>query len=146
MPKCKYCDAQISRLDKEICPFCGGLKPLDGVDNTTQDFTKAFEPFSQESKSIKYKSKILAGILAIVFGFLGVHSFYLGYKKVGFITLLISAILIGGLGSALFFSGAIQNALAFLIPYFAIEACMLDVGISCFFKHDITDANGEFLK
>ena len=146
MPKCKYCDAQISRLDKEICPFCGGLKPLEGVDNSTQDFTKAFSPISEESKNIKYKSRILAGILAILFGFLGVHSFYLGYKKVGIIALLVSAILIAGLGSILFFTNLISNAFAFLIPYFVVEACMIGVGISYFVKHDSTDARGELLR
>lgn len=146
MPKCKYCDAQISRLDKEICPFCGGLKPLEGIDNSTQDFTKAFSPISEEVKNVKYKSRIVTGILAILFGCLGVHSFYLGYKKVGIITLLVSAILIAGLGSILFFTNLINNALAFLIPYFAIEACMIDVGISCFIKRDTVDARGELLK
>lgn len=146
MPKCKNCNAQISRLDKDICPFCGCLKPLEGVDNSTQDFTKAFEPLSEEAKGIKYKSKVVAAILAFVIGFLGGHSFYLGFKKVGLITFGVSAILIGGLGSLLFFTGAIANALAFLIPYFAIEACMIDVGVSFLIKHDITDARGEFLK
>lgn len=146
MAKCKYCNAQISRLDKEICPFCGGLRPLEGVDNTTQDFTKAFEPLSEEAKNIKYKSKVVTAVLAFLIGFLGGHSFYLGFKKVGFITIAISLALIGGLGSLLFFTNLLHNALAFLIPYFAIEACMIDVGVSCLIKHDVVDARGEFLK
>lgn len=146
MPKCKYCDAQISRLDKEICPFCGGLKPLEGVDNTTQDFTKAFEPISTEASQIKYKSKVIAGVLAIIIGFLGGHSFYLGYKKIGLIILGVSAILIGGFGSLLFFTNLIHNALAFLIPYFVIEAIMIGVGVTYFISHDKADARGELLK
>lgn len=146
MAKCKYCNAQISRLDKDICPFCGGIKPLEGVDNSTQDFTKAFEPFSEEAKTVKYKSKVVAGLLAIFVGFLGFHALYLGFKKTAFAIFCISFVLIGGLGSLLFFTGLLHNALAFCIPYFFMEAIMIAIGVNCFAKHDLKDARGEFLK
>ena len=41
--KCKYCHEKISKLDKDVCPFCGGLKPLEGVEDQTQDITKALD-------------------------------------------------------------------------------------------------------
>lgn len=51
------------------------------------------------------KSKIAAGLLAILLGTLGVHKFYLGYTKEGLIMLLITV-----LGSILFGLGAIVMA------------------------------------
>jgi len=49
---------------------------------TTKDFTDgAKEVFNSDNK------KILAGILAIVLGSLGIHKFILGYNKEGFILL-----------------------------------------------------------
>lgn len=41
------------------------------------------------------KSKTVAGILAILFGQLGIHHFYLGNKKKGVIILLISLLTFG---------------------------------------------------
>ena len=49
MAKCKYCGAEISRLDKDNCPFCGGRKPLEGVDDSTQDMTKSLAELNIES-------------------------------------------------------------------------------------------------
>ena len=41
------------------------------------------------------KSKIAAGLLAIFLGSLGIHKFYLGYKKEGIIMLLVSLLTCG---------------------------------------------------
>lgn len=142
MAKCKYCGETISRLDKEICPFCGGLKPLEGEDNSTQDFTKALE--SCEDMPVA-KSKVIAAILAFVLGVFGMHAFYLGKYKIGLIALGITLVSVAGIGSILFFT-VFHNALAFLIPYFVMEALMIGVGIAYLTRHDITDANGEFLR
>ena len=83
--------------------------------------------------------------IAFLLGFLGVHSFYLGKKKTGFITCGISSFLIGGIVKILFLF-VLKNILAFLIPYFVIELLMIIVGISYLVRHDVTDGNGEFLE
>jgi TM2 domain-containing membrane protein YozV len=41
--------------------------------------------------------KVVAGILAILLGGLGVHKFYLGYTTAGIIQILLSCIGIGGI-------------------------------------------------
>ncbi len=51
-------------------------------------------PQQQENK------KILAGILAIVIGSLGIHKFILGYQKEGII-MLLSTLLTCGIGAAI---------------------------------------------
>lgn len=145
MAKCKYCGAEISRLDKENCPFCGGRKPLEGEDMTTQDMTKALESLNGVGELPKPKSKIIAAILAFVFGIFGAHNYYLGKYKIGLITFGISAITIAGIGSILFFA-VLHNIFGYLIPFFVMEALMIGVGISFLLRHDISDANGEFLK
>lgn len=144
MAKCKYCGQNISRLDKEICPFCGGKKPLDGTDTTTQDITKVLGEVINP-KEVKHHSKVFAAILAFLFGFLGLHSLYLKKYKVALITLAISVGLIG-IGGILLYFLVLKNIFAFLIPYFVIEAIMIAVGISYLVRHDVTDGNGEFLK
>lgn len=146
MPKCKNCGMSLSRLDKDVCPFCGTLKPIDGQENVTEDITKAFDPVRYELQDVKQKSRVAAGLLAIFLGPFGAHAFYLGKKLLGLILLLITLALVGGVGSALFFSGVLPNALAFVIPYLLMEVSMIVVGIVIFKRRDETDANGELLK
>ena len=43
------------------------------------------------------EKKIVAGILAILLGGLGIHKFYLGYTKEGIIQILLSFICLGGI-------------------------------------------------
>lgn len=62
----------------------------DGAKKTANEFTEsAKEAFSSAGGENK---KILAGILAIIFGSLGVHKFILGYQKEGIILLVITII------------------------------------------------------
>lgn len=145
MARCKYCGEEISRLDKDICPFCGGKRPLEDVDASTQDMTKALETLQELGIEPKSKSKTIAALLAFFLGIFGAHNFYLGKYKIGFITLGISLASIAGIGSILFFV-VFHNVLGYLIPYFIMEALMIAVGISFLVRADITDANGEFLK
>jgi TM2 domain-containing membrane protein YozV len=43
------------------------------------------------------EKKIVAGILAILLGGLGIHKFYLGYTKEGIIQILLSFVCVGGI-------------------------------------------------
>ncbi len=148
MHKCKYCGAQLSKLDKQICPFCGGLKPLDGSEDVTEDFTKSLESLSdlEKAKVARPKSRVVAIVLAIFLGIFGVNSFYLGFKKHGFVSLAISIVVIGGGGSLLFFTGAMPNAFAFLIPYFVLEALIIFAALFLLTRADVKDGRGEFLR
>lgn len=147
MPKCKSCGAELSRLDKDVCPFCGTLKPLEGSnDYQTEDITKAFDPIKDDLVDVKHKSRILTALLAFFVGVFGAHFFYLGKKKLGLITIGITLLSIASIGCLLYFTGLLHNVFAFLIPYFIIEALMIGSGIAILVRHDISDANGGFLK
>lgn len=44
------------------------------------------------------RSKMVAGVLGILFGGLGIHRFYLGYSTVGIIQLIVSVVTCGSIG------------------------------------------------
>ena len=117
MPKCRYCGNEINRLDKEVCPLCGAKNPLEGISDETVDYTHVINTVEDDEREIVCKSKVLAGVLAITLGFLGVHNFYLAKYKLALTNLLESAVLIGGIGSVLFFTTPL-GVWGYLIPYF----------------------------
>ena len=145
MAQCKYCHETISRLDKDVCPFCGGIKPLDGTDTSTQDVTKVIDQLEHPVK-IKHKKRVVAAILAVLFGFIGANHIYLGKFKKAAISACISIILIAGVGSLLFFAVKWHSAFAFLIPYFVVEFLSISSAYCYLTKHSIQDSHGEFLE
>jgi TM2 domain-containing membrane protein YozV len=58
------------------------------VTNPTEDWNKSTQP-QQENK------KVLAGVMGILFGGLGVHKFILGYTQEGIIQLVVSVVTCG---------------------------------------------------
>ncbi|APU12028.1 hypothetical protein A5M85_09155 [Cellulophaga lytica] len=51
--------------------------------------------------------KMLAGILGILFGYLGIHKFILGYQKEGIIQIIASVVTCGAAGIIGFIEGII---------------------------------------
>lgn len=77
----------------------------DDAKNTMNDFSNsAKETFVAASGENK---KIIAGILGILFGYLGIHKFILGYNKEGLIQLAASIITCGFAGIIGFIEGII---------------------------------------
>ena len=72
---CKNCGAQIDD-NAVVCTSCG-VAVNDSFNNAAAGS----------------KNKIVAGVLALLLGNLGVHNFYLGYTKKGLIQLLVSLLL-----------------------------------------------------
>jgi TM2 domain-containing membrane protein YozV len=67
------------------------------------------------------KSKVIAGVLAILLGWLGIHRFYLGFKKLGIAMLLITVLSLGALIPLVVVWGVIEGVLI-LIGKFAHDA------------------------
>jgi TM2 domain-containing membrane protein YozV len=59
------------------------------MENSKQELWNATQPVRQENK------KVLAGVLAIVLGGLGVHKFILGYTQEGIIQLILGVVTCG---------------------------------------------------
>jgi len=55
------------------------------------------------------EKKIVAGVLAILLGSLGIHKFYLGYTKAGVIMLLVSLLTCGIGGSVIWIIALIEG-------------------------------------
>lgn len=87
--KCPQCGAPIDPGASE-CKYCGEKLAIQQINNEVQ------------GGSGKAKDKMVAGLLGLFLGALGVHKFYLGYKKEGLIMLLVSIIggLLCGIGTA----------------------------------------------
>ena len=144
MAQCKYCHASLTRLDKEVCPFCGGKRPLDGTDTSTQDVTKIVDQL-ENAVEIKHKKRIVAALLAVFFGFLGAHLFYLGKAKKGFCVAAICLGFICGVGMLLLFVVHL-HVWSILIPYFVTEIYSLVSAYIYLTNHSIQDSHGEFLE
>jgi TM2 domain-containing membrane protein YozV len=144
MPQCKNCHREISKFDSDVCPFCGTPHPID--DNyKTKDMTQFVDPVSGDYKLYKSKSKLAAGLLCVFLGEFGAHSFYLGFWKRGLVELLSTAILLGGVGSLLFFAASL-GVWGYLIPFFALFVFYACLSYRYFRGESTKDAAGEFLR
>ena len=89
----RYCSNCGSKIDDDIkfCARCG-KKVEDMGDNTT---TYSANNSQGTMNTSGQKSKLVAGLLGILLGSLGIHNFYLGNTNRGLTQLLVS--LIGGM-------------------------------------------------
>ncbi|MDH7447512.1 NINE protein [Aquimarina sp. 2201CG14-23] len=67
----------------------------DAKEAASEFATEAKETFNEVTGENK---KVLAGILGILFGSLGIHKFVLGYNKEGLIQIIISVVTCGAAG------------------------------------------------
>jgi len=145
MPTCRECHSRISKFDKDRCPVCGCLNPLDGGTSETIEITQNFD-FINENKSYKPTRKLTLFLLFFFLGFTGAPFFYMKRKKLGLISLLCSLFCIGVAGSALAFATNIGIVWGYVIPVVVIYLINIVFGLILTFKDNVKDGNGEFLK
>ncbi len=75
--KCKFCDAEVYEY-QTMCLNCGKKLTEDKIVVEEEE-----EVTKKTVKKIAKDKKIIAIVLAIAFGYLGAHCFYLGEKKKG---------------------------------------------------------------
>lgn len=71
------------------------------INSKQEDWNNTQPPFRPENK------KVVAGVLAILLGYLGIHKFILGYIKEGIIQIVLSIITCGIAGIIPFIEGII---------------------------------------
>lgn len=76
---CSECGSQVMNKNAEVCLSCGSK--LNGSKINISSL-------KNDGKAIG-NSKVVAGLLALFLGGIGIHRFYLGYKEIGFIQLAI---------------------------------------------------------
>lgn len=154
MPKCRYCHENITKFDKEICPFCGGKKPLEGNEYLTQDITQTIDTISKDqAKPFKQHSKKVYAFLCMLFGYFGIDCFYLGFTKYGIYRIIINILGTAILGTTTYFVLPILDStltfpiyyhyLAFFVLLFLIYFAL---GLIRFFTKNKKDANGVFVR
>lgn len=154
MPKCKYCHENITKFDREFCPFCGGHNPLEGNDCLTQDITQTIDVLkSEKTKSFKQHSKKVTGILCMFLGIFGADSFYLGFSKYGFLRILVNIIIWAVLSCGFYFIPPLINDtfklelyLSFILSFLVLFVFYFIAGIISFFTKNKKDSNGVFVR
>lgn len=113
---CKNCSANIDD-NVAFCPYCGAHNDAQGYQQSQNEYYNQNEQQSgqyfyngqqnqqYQQQNVNYnpqqmnteptKDKLVAGLLAIFLGTLGIHKFYLGYTKSGVIMLLVSLFTFG---------------------------------------------------
>lgn len=146
MPKCKYCHENITRFDKEICPFCGGRKPLEGIDDSTYDITQCIDIMKGQNEiNFKQRSHVTNGLLCMFLGLFGADAFYLGFNKIGIIRIIINIILFVGVSLPLYFFTELKF-ISFAIAGGALFLLYFILGIVNLFIKGKKDANGVFIR
>lgn len=95
---CVKCGVPAGKGDK-YCPNCGEPTPIGATIcihcgyalNNQQQYYSNNGPYAYPER----KSRLVAGILGIVLGALGVHNFYLGYTSRGMVQILLSVLSCG---------------------------------------------------
>lgn len=145
MPSCRNCGARLSKFDKDICPVCGVLKPLEGVDSETVEITSQVDlsGFQAGQKVVRRRKTLLLYFLLL--GFTGAPFFYLKQKKNAIIWLLANLAVIGGLFAFFFFALNLHIALAIILPILTVYILNTCVALVYYFLPDLKDGEGEFV-
>ena len=77
--------------------------------NTAEEFTEGAKQAYQQINDNTGNKRIIAGIVAILFGSLGIHKFILGYQKEGIVMLVISFLSLGFLLALVALVGIIEG-------------------------------------
>ena len=144
MPRCKYCHGEITKFDSDICPHCGGERPID-EGYRTMDMTQYIDPKTGDYKLYKSKSKKVAILLCLLCGPFGADDFYLGFAKRAITILFATLFFVGGVGSVLFFTG-FSGWWIYLALYGAFWLIALVKAIGMKANESLKDARGEFLR
>lgn len=100
---CPQCGAPVE-AGTQSCQYCGATIATQGTQNQGQPqviVQQVVTPATNSAISSAWpiKSKIVAGILALLLGGLGIHKFYLGNTKSGILYLLFCWTYIPGIVS-----------------------------------------------
>ena len=145
MPVCRHCGSRISKLDKDRCPVCGEINPLEGVNSDTIEVTSVLDISSSDELAFKPKTKKMFLLLSCLIGWVGVQFFYLKYKRAGLIWLAINLVILAG-GFCAFFFGVHNLLLAILIPLLVLYAANIVFGLVIYKKPSFKDGDGNLLR
>ena len=143
MPNCKNCGSRITKFDKDRCPICGQINPIDTSSEQTIDITGVIGNSAELNlKKVKTRKKLI--LLSYTIGFSGAPLFYIGFKKIGFIWLAINVVLM--LVPAVIIAIFQPFWLALIIALAVLVFLNAFIGTYFLIRHDFKDAHGELIK
>ena len=145
MPYCRHCHQEITKFDTDICPYCGGDKPI-ATGYKTMDITRPFKPVGGDYAMPKTRSQKTFCLLCALVGYFGVHDFYIFRAKRGLLDCLLSIAFVLAVGLPLFFTGAFANALAFVLPFALVWLFHVILAILYWKVESPKDGKGDFLR
>ena len=77
--------------------------------STAEEFTQGAKQAYREISSDQESKRIVTGIVAILFGSLGIHKFILGYQKEGIVMLAVSLLSLGILAGLVALIGIVEG-------------------------------------
>ena len=75
MPICRHCGSRISKLDKDRCPICGEINPLEGVNSDTIEVTSDIDLSNPAFSDYKPKKRKVFLLLSCLIGYKGTAFF-----------------------------------------------------------------------
>lgn len=123
---CPECGKQYStqeKVNRVKCPYCGAETNVSYSDQEP-NFQEQWRQFGNQASSAldsvfnngpSGKSRGIAGLLAILMGWCGLHYFYIGKTSAGVLFLLIAILSCGILGTVTFIVSIIQGVLFFTV-------------------------------
>jgi len=105
----RYC-TQCGAVNDDTAQFCSNCQaPLTPVNTGYQPMQAVNQGAMTDWKAMGGDKKIVAGILAILVGSLGVHKFILGYTTEGLIMLLVTVLTCGIAGIVMSVVGIVEG-------------------------------------
>ena len=123
---CPECGKQYStqeKVNRVKCPYCGAETNVS-YSEQEPNFQEQWRQFGNQASSAldsvfnngpSGKSRGIAGLLAILMGWCGLHYFYIGKTSAGVLFLLIALLSCGILGTVTFIVSIIQGVLFFTV-------------------------------
>lgn len=146
MPNCRHCGARIEKFNKDRCPVCGELNPLEGVSSETVEITSQLDKKSVEYKRLKVKTKKTLLIYACLLGWTGAHFLYIKAFKPALIWFVGNALVIGLMFVLLFF---LKSPLwvCFLVSFGFVYFANIMFGVSIY-RHAqyLKDGDGNLVR
>ena len=123
--QCPECGKQYSTQEKVSrvkCPYCGAETNVSYAEQEAPNYQEQWRQFSNQASSAmdsvfnngpSGKSRGIAGLLAILMGWCGLHYFYIGKTSAGVTFLLIAILSCGVLATITTIVSIIQGVLFF---------------------------------
>jgi TM2 domain-containing membrane protein YozV len=133
---CRKCGTAFSD-DLKTCPVCK-TAIIGEKETPNSNVTASYAALRDQLELVSLKSRYLASLIFFIVGFLGIGWFYLGYRRLGLIHLVISVL-------AMSLSWLIDPASLFTIGLLLAIAQTV-FSLYFLFNPDAKDARGELLK